>query len=325
MGPSDLTRLLSVLPPVNDPRVLIGRLDDAAVFRLSDELAIVQTVDFITPVVDDPFTFGQIAAANALSDIYAMGAKPSFALNLVGFPGGPLPLSLMEDILRGGAEKAGEAGVSIIGGHSVTDHAIKFGMAISGLVHPDRIVTRNGARAGDALVLTKPLGSGVITTALDQGLAGADGREAVKVMASLNEAAGAAMVSIGVDACVDVTGFGLLGHLHEMLAASVVAARIDYHRVPVLKGAEDLVQAGAVSGGTQRNALHYGPHVEWAGPFSKAQQVILADAQTSGGLLMAVSPDRVEALLQEMARLGAEGFEIGEVITGKPGYILVGS
>lgn len=295
------------------------------VYRLSDELAVVQTVDYITPVVDDPYAFGQVAAANALSDIYAAGAQPAFALNLVGFPVRSLPLAHMEQILLGGAAKAAEAGVAIAGGHSIEDHAPKYGLAVTGFVHPDRLITRAGGRAGDWLFLTKPLGIGVITTALDQGLVDGDLLDRVlPIMTALNRGAAAAMAAVGASACTDVTGFGLLGHLHELARASGVAAVIEPHRVPVIPEAPEYARRGAISSGTRNNLRFLTEHVDWEPGVDEVQRLLLADAQTSGGLLIAVPPDRAEAMA---AALAAEGClacaPIGRLVAGAPGRIRV--
>lgn len=285
----------------------------------------VQTVDYITPVVDDPYVFGQIAAANALSDIYALGATPAFALNLIGFPVRSLPLGTMEAILQGGAAKAGEAGVSIAGGHSIEDHAPKYGLAVTGFVHPRAIVTKAGGKPGDLLFLTKPLGSGVVTTALDQGHRDdALLQQVIGLMATLNQGAAQAMLRVGAHAATDVTGFGLLGHLHELALASGLGAVLEAGQVPVLEGVAKLAAEGALSTGTRNNLRFLQDHVTWSSGVSEAERVILADAQTSGGLLIAVAPDRAEAL---QAALQAQGClscrPIGRLAAGAPGTIQV--
>lgn len=305
--------------------MLAGREDNAAVYRLSGELAIVQTIDYITPVVDDPYQFGAIAAANALSDIYAMGAKPVFALNLVGFPSQSIPLSILEAILQGGADKAAEAEVSIVGGHSISDHAPKYGLAVTGLVHPDRMITKKGARPGDVLVLTKPLGIGVVTTAIDRRLVDRPTEErVVKLMGLLNREAAEIMVSVGVNACTDITGFGLLGHLREMLVASGVGAVVAASRVPLLPETMELLRAGAVSGGTHNNYRFLRDLVGWDPSLPREMRLVLCDAQTSGGLLLAVPRERKQRLLAAL-REGAQtpvAAEIGEIIE-EPGVIRV--
>lgn len=300
-----------------------GTLDDAAVFRLRDDLALVHSVDFITPVVDDPYSFGAIVAANALSDIYAKGATPVLALNLVGFPAKTLPLHLLGEILRGGAEKAAEAGVLVAGGHSVDDSEPKYGMAVAGLVHPDRVVTNAGARPGDLLLLTKPLGSGILTTAIDRCLASPRAVErVVTVMSQLNRAASEAMVAVGVDGCTDVTGFGLLGHLHEMARASGLSAEVEVERVPVLEEVWGLARQGIVPEGTHNNRRFLEGKVEWHGA-SREEQLVLCDAQTSGGLLMACSPEKEADLLLLLERRGVGAAALGRLLPGVPGRILV--
>jgi selenide,water dikinase len=274
------------------------------VYRLTDELALVQTVDIFTPIVDDPYWFGAIAAANALSDVYAMGGAPRLALNFAGFPRSKLPLDVLGEILRGGADKCAEAGVTIIGGHTIDDPEPKYGLAVTGFVHPDRVITNAGARPGDRLVLTKPLGMGIVTTALKQGKAGAAAvDEAVHIMAALNKPAADAMNATGVSAATDITGFGLLGHLAEMTRGSGVAARVHLRDVPILEAAWPLVQAGAIPGGTQRNRESLRDTVSWDGVGEDAQ-VLLCDAQTSGGLLISVPEPRCDALVAALRRSG---------------------
>jgi selenide,water dikinase len=298
-----------------DPAVLIGAAtaDDAAVYRLSDEQALVATVDYITPVVDDPYEFGEIAAANSLSDVYAMGARPLFALNVVGFPRDTLPLETLARILEGGAAKATEAGIGVLGGHSVDDPEPKYGMVALGLVHPERIVANAGAQPGDRLFLTKPLGTGIITTAIKRDVAPpAAASAAVRAMATLNRAACEAMVAVGVHAATDVTGFGLLGHLLEMLTASGAGAELRLASIPVLDGVLELARQGVYPGGSQRNLGHVSVRVDW-GELEEPEQMILADAQTSGGLLIAVAAERAEALATELGARGVVAAEIGQV------------
>ena len=309
--------MLRHLPQPSDPNLLLGlgTDDDAAVYRLSNELALVQTVDVFTPIVDDPYTFGLIAAANALSDVYAKGGRPLLALNVAGFPR-KLPLDLLAEILRGGAAKATEAGVLIVGGHTIDDPEPKYGLAVTGLVHPARFVTNAGARPGDVLVLTKPLGIGVITTGIKQEKTPPDVADAaVRVMATLNRAASEAMLEVGVHAATDVTGFGLLGHLHEMVTASGVAARVVAGAVPVLDGARDLARAGAIAGGTARNFEWLADKVRWAPAVDEITRLLLADAQTSGGLLLAVPPAHADLLDAALAARGvAPVARIGEIL-----------
>jgi len=317
--------VLRSLPVPVDPNVLVGAAtaDDAAVYRLSADQALVATVDYITPVVDDPYAFGAIAAANSLSDIYAMGARPLFALNVVGFPRDTLPLDMLARILEGGAAVASEAGIGVLGGHSVDDPEPKYGLVALGLVHPDRIVANAGAQPGDRLFLTKPLGIGVLTTAIKRDLAPpAAVEQAVAAMRTLNRAAAEAMVAVGPHAATDVTGFGLTGHLLEMLRASGVGAHLRLARVPVLDGVWDLVRAGCYPGGSRRNLDHVSPSVDW-GDLDDAEQLVLADAQTSGGLLIAVPAQHAEALHAELAARGTlVAAEIGEV-TAEAGRVRV--
>ncbi len=298
-------------------------MDDAAVYRLGDDLAIVQTVDVFTPVVDDPYHYGAISAANALSDVYAMGGRPILALNIVGFPRGKLPLTVLEDILRGGSDKTREAGVLIAGGHSIDDPEPKYGLAVTGLVHPDRVVRNVGARPGDQLVLTKPLGIGIITTGIKQEKTSAAGaNEAIRIMERLNRDAADAMVEIGVHAATDVTGFGLLGHLYEMTSGSRVRARLRYSRIPVIDEARTLVRQGAVAGGTTRNYEYLTSRVDFDG-LDEPDRIILCDAQTSGGLLIAVSPARVDALESALTRRGVIAARIGEISGDGDGRITI--
>jgi len=317
------------VPTLSDPRILVdaSTRDDAAVYQLTPDRAIVATVDFFTPIVDDAYDFGRIAAANAFSDVYAMGGTPLLALNLVGWPRDKLPYELLGDVLRGGADIAKEAGAFVLGGHSVDDPEPKYGMVAIGEVHPHRIVTLARARAGDALVLTKPIGTGVLTTALKRDLAtAAEIAAAVKAMATLNAGAARAMRSTGggVHAATDVTGFGLLGHLHNMLAASGVSAEIDAASVPLFPHAVELAERGAVPGGTTRNREALAPHVTFADQVPEPVRVLLFDAQTSGGLLIAVDPDRASALLAGLEREGTPAAaRIGRLTRAVAGAITV--
>jgi selenide,water dikinase len=320
--------VLRHLPPVLDAQALVGAAlaDDAAVYQLTPELALVATVDYITPVVDDPFVWGGIAAANALSDVYAMGATPIFALNVVNFPRDTLPLETLERVIQGGAAKVAEAGVPILGGHSVDDPEPKFGLVALGTVHPDRIVRNVGARPGDALILTKPLGIGILTTAIKRGVASeAATARAVEVMSTLNRAAGEVLRRniASVHAVTDVTGFGLLGHLSEMLGDGTVGARLSLLDVPVLEEAWMLAEDGVVPGGTRRNLTSVQPFMDWSERISQEQQLVLADAQTSGGLLMAVEPSSAEALLAELNANGASAAKCIGTFTDRIGRIEV--
>ncbi len=304
-------------------RALVGFStgDDAAVYQLSPSLAVVETVDFFPPIVDDPFQFGEIAAANALSDIWAMGAKPLFALNLVGFPS-ELPLSLLAKILAGGQSKAAEAGIPILGGHSVRDPEPKYGMAVTGVVHPKRILTNAGAKTGDVLLLTKPLGSGILTTALKQGIAPRKWmRQAISVMSTLNQRAGEALAAkqSQVNALTDVTGFGLLGHLLGMMKASRRRARISWAQIPILDGALQLAARGVVPGGTKSNLEHVKPRVRFAPEVPPEGRWLLADAQTNGGLLAAIPARAARQTLSRLSRAGVAAVCIGEVVEGNVG------
>lgn len=309
-----------------DPNVLVGfgTRDDAAVYRLSDDLALALSIDVFTPVVDDPYAFGAIAAANALSDIYAMGAKPIAMLSFVGFPRGKLPWDVLQRALLGGAEKAREAGVEVVGGHTIDDPEPKCGYAVVGTVHPQRIVSNAGGRPGDVLVLTKPLGSGVLSTAIKRELLSPeDVDRLVDVMAGLNRAASDVMLAVGVDACTDITGFGLLGHLYEMAVASGAAAVVRAGAVPILPRVLDLIDEGVVPGGTRSNEQFLEPFVRWDG-VDERMRIALVDAQTSGGLLIAVPPARAERLTRDLASAGTHAAAtIGELVGGRPGEIRV--
>ncbi len=304
-----------------DPNVLVGfeTSDDAGVYRLSGDLALVQTVDFFTPVVDDPFLYGQIAAANALSDVYAMGGKPLTALNILAFPIDDVPEGVLLKILQGGASKAQEAGVAIVGGHTVDDPEPKYGMAITGTIHPDHILRNKGARPGDRLVLTKPIGSGILTTAVKKDIIpAANISEAALWMSTLNRNAAEAVVEVGVHACTDVTGFGLLGHLYEMVKASDVGALLRFESVPLMGGVLELAKEGVVPGGTKANLKYLQPHLTVIPGLNEPEQWVLADAQTSGGLLVAVEAAKLQYLLDTLQKHGVQGWEIGE-ITAEPG------
>jgi selenium donor protein len=307
--------------PVDDPAVLVdaSTADDAAVYRLDDDRALVVTADFFTPIVDDPYDFGRIAAANALSDIYAMGARPLLALNLVGFPRKLLGQGILEEILRGGGDVARAAGVAVLGGHSIDDAEPKYGLCVVGEVRPDAVVRNSTARPGDALVLTKPLGTGIIATAIKAGQAPAAViDDAVATMTTLNRAAAEIMRRHGVHACTDVTGYGLLGHLREMAAASGVDARLDAAAVPILPGARELAAAGHVPGGTRRNLEDLAEVVDW-GQTDELTRTLLADAQTSGGLLMALPAEAAGEVVRELGKAGGTAGEGGGIAGGTAG------
>lgn len=286
----ELGQVLGALPPIVDPNVMLGASarDDAAVYRIAPDRALVATVDFFTPIVDDPSEFGAIAAANAVSDVYAMGARPLFALGITAFPREKLGTGLLEKIVAGGASKLGEAGVAVVGGHSVDDAEPKFGYAVIGEVHPDRITTHDGARAGDVLYLTKPLGSGLVATAIKRGLCPhALEREAVALMSLLNRQASEAMIEAGATAATDVTGFGLIGHLANLKGG----ADVDLRSVPFMNGVRELAERDLFPAGTRRNHAAYRDQVDWNG-LGEIDQLMLCDAQTSGGLLVAIPPER---------------------------------
>jgi selenide,water dikinase len=295
------------------------------VYRLSDDRALVATVDFFTPIVDDPAAWGAIATANALSDVYAMGARPLFALNLLGWPREGVPFEMLAEVLRGSADVARRAGCLVLGGHSIDDPEPKFGMAVIGEVHPDRMLTNAGACAGDLLVLTKPLGTGVLSTALKRDALIEEGMaEAVASMTALNDGAARAALEVGVSACTDVTGFGLIGHLGNMLDASRVGAELWADAVPVFSHVRNLAARGIVPGGTARNLEAAAARVTWNAAIDEPARIVLADAQTSGGLLLAVPAENHEALL---AALGRESVSVaatvGRVTTGPTGAVNV--
>jgi selenide,water dikinase len=306
------------LPAVDEPRLLVGSntADDAAVFKLTDDVALVMTIDFFTPIVDDPYDFGRIAAANALSDVYAMGGVPVAAMNVVAFPLEQLGADILREILRGGADVAAAAGIAVVGGHSIDDPEPKYGMSVTGTVHPDELISNAGARVGDVLVLTKPLGVGAITTARKRGnrddelLA-----RGVAAMAALNDEASVAARAAGAHAMTDVTGFGLLGHLHSLGRASGVAAVIDAAAVPAIDGVlELLADDGAVSGGSRRNREYAQTFTTFDEDVAQARRRLVCDATTSGGLLVAVAPDAAAAL---------PGPIVGAIVAGEPGAISV--
>jgi selenide,water dikinase len=292
--------------------------DDAAVYRLTDETALVATVDFFTPIVDDPYAFGQIAAANALSDVYAMGGRPLYALAIVAFPRDLLSTGMLAEIARGGIDKAAEAGCPVVGGHSIDDAEPKYGLAVTGVIHPAQVVRNVGARPGDVLFLTKPLGTGIIATAIKRGIAPDEVTQAaVRAMATLNRGASEAMLRVGPSAATDVTGFGLLGHLLEITTASGVGARLFAEALPWLPGVRELAEAGAIPGGTRRNLEAVAQAVRWRGAFDDVDRLLIADAQTSGGLLIAVPPEKAAALAAALAEAETPAVaRIGEIVAG---------
>jgi selenide,water dikinase len=301
--------VLHSLPPFHHPNLIVGTetSDDAGVFRLRDDLAIVNTVDFFTPIVDDPYTFGRIAAANALSDVYAMGGEPTTALNIVGFPKGKLDLDVLTDIIRGGSERVRAAGAVVIGGHSIIDEELKYGMAVTGVIHPDRVVRNVGVRPGDALVLTKPLGTGIITTGLKRRKASAASvKEAVASMVRLNDTASAVMRTYEVHACSDVTGFGLLGHAFEMASGSGVTIVLETKALPLFPGTRRLARLGCLTGGCRRNRDYLSGKTSIDSKVPADLAEIALDPQTSGGLLIALPAGRAGALVDELRAKGID-------------------
>jgi len=315
------------LPLITDPNLLAGmeKCEDAGVYKLNDELAIIQTLDFFTPIVDDPYAFGQIAAANALSDVYAMGGRPLTAMNIVCFPVKTMDISVLKQILAGGLDKIREAGVVLVGGHSVDDQELKYGLSVTGIIHPARVVLNSGARAGDKLILTKPLGTGIINTAAKRGAAGKEVIDrTVRCMSTLNRTASELMMEAGVNACTDVTGFGLLGHACEMIEGANVGMVFYSTAVPLFPEVREFAVMGLVPGGTYRNKEFRSHMVEVAGDIPDDLLLILFDAQTSGGLLISIPPTRAERLLQRLHGGGAaEAAIIGEVVDEPKGKIVV--
>jgi selenide,water dikinase len=327
MNPAALAQVLRELPEATDPALLVGgnTADDAAVYRVSDDLALVSSVDVFTPIVDDPYVFGQIAAANALSDIYAMGAEPLYALNVVGFPHEVLDQDILVRILQGGQDKAAEADIAVAGGHTIDEPELKYGMVIHGQVSPADVITNAGAKPGDALVLTKPIGVGIITTAAradaasDESLA-----EAIALMTQLNRSASECMQRVGVTACTDVTGFGLLGHLHEMAAAGGVTMVVSAGAVPLVTGAVDLAEQFLFPEGLAHIRDHCEGFTEVAGEVSDDLFSVFCDPQTSGGLAIAVDEARAEELLAALHEAGvAAATRIGHAEEGSAGVIRV--
>lgn len=310
-----------------DPNVLVGHewADDACVYKLRDDLAVVQTLDFFTPIVDDPYLFGQIAAANAISDIYAMGATPIFALNIVGFPLATLGHEVLAQILKGGSDKAAEAGIFVVGGHSIDDAEPKYGMAATGIVHPDKIMANSGAKVGDKLVLTKPIGVGVQTTAVKRGKrTEAQIDEAIRCMAALNRPGGEAVLEVGANAATDITGFGLAGHLREVAVASNVGMRLSFGALPVLAGTMDLLKEGCFPGGTKKNWLHFQQWIDFDKSLSNEEQLLCCDAQTSGGMVISVPADRADAMVASLQKHNAlTATIIGETTAENPGRVAI--
>jgi selenide,water dikinase len=338
MGQGVLARILAALPPPSDPRVMVGssHADDAGIFRLGEDQALVATLDFFTPVVDDPYVYGAVAAANSLSDVYAMGGEPLYALAIAAFPDDPKVLPLLADVMAGATDKAKEAGVCIIGGHTIKDKEPKFGLSVTGSVHPDRVWTNRGARPGDLIVLTKPIGTGVATTAIKWGIAPKHTENAViESMSRLSAAAARAGRAAGIHTATDVTGFGLLGHLLEVLEGSALCAEIHHSEIPIFPGVRELMKRrirpaiaahshfpGAqwvhrrfgiapVPGGARENIAYQHPKVRFPPLFHEEEALLLADPQTSGGLLMFVPEDRADPLRKALADAAVPGWWIG--------------
>jgi selenide,water dikinase len=301
-----------------DENVIVGldRADDAGVYKISDDLALIQTVDFFTPIVDDPYWFGQIAAANALSDVYAMGGTPKTAMNLVAFPVKQMDLSVLRQIIQGGIDKLAEAEVVLIGGHSIEDKELKYGLSVTGIVHPAQVLTKKNLRPGDRLVLTKPLGTGIVNTAVKAGMASADlTDEVTRLMAALNRDAAGIMVRFDVHACTDITGFGLLGHLAEMVFGSGTSMRVFSDRVPVIPEALEFAAMGLIPAGAYKNREFREPMIDFGQSVERSVQDVLFDPQTSGGLLIGIGSDQADALVKALRDAGiSDTAEIGEVL-----------
>ena len=328
IGPDTLSRVLGRLPKFSDPDLIVGfeTSDDAAVYKITDDVAVIQTLDFFTPVADDPYTFGQVAAANALSDVYAMGGEPKIALNIVCFPG-DLDPDILGEILRGGAEKVREAGAVLVGGHSIQDDEPKYGLSVAGLVHPDRVYKNFGCEKGDVLILTKQLGSGIVNTAVKAQLASEESeREVIRVMTTLNKKAKETAADFTVHACTDVTGFGLLGHCSEMADAGGAVIELGVEGIAFMHGAKEYAEMGLIPGGAYRNQKHVSRLLD-TGDVSEVYVDLLSDPQTSGGLLFAAPENEAEDLLRafERADLGTKVSVVGRVLesgTDKPGIRL---
>jgi selenide,water dikinase len=309
------------LPLMSHPNLLVGieHIDDAGVYKIRDDLALVQTVDFFTPIVDDPYTFGQIAAANALSDVYAMGGTPITAMNLVAFPIQSMEIEVLREVLKGGLDKMREAEVVLVGGHSIEDQELKYGLSVTGLIHPDAVLTNTGARVGDRIILTKPLGTGIINTAQKGGTAAPKAvQRAIEVMAELNRKAAEVMKGFKVHACTDVTGFGLLGHLCEMLGQGEIGIRISLNAIPILPKAEEYAGMGLVPGGAHRNKEFYKLKVQGTDGCPPPLLDILYDPQTSGGLLIAIPEGDAETSLRFLREAGVKDARIIAEVVAKP-------
>ncbi|AQU78574.1 selenide, water dikinase SelD [Planococcus faecalis] len=327
MGPEDLAQVLRHLPKnVDDPNLLVGleTADDAGVYKINDETALVQTLDFFTPIVDDAYMFGQIGAANALSDVYAMGGKPLTVMNIVAFPINTLDKSILADILAGASDKVKESGAVLVGGHSIDDQEPKFGLSVTGTIHPDRIRSNAGAKPGDRLILTKPIGVGILTTAIKQGTLDQKSLdEVMNVMATLNKTAAEVMENFTVNACTDVTGFGLLGHTMEIAKGGNVGVTVTNRDVPVLARARELAEQDVIPGGTRKNRKWLADDIDYAENISEIDQLILCDAVTSGGLLISVPEADADALQNELVKNKVQSAIIGHVTSEHAGRIRV--
>ncbi len=329
MGPETLAQVLrplhSMFSPQDFPDLLVGLeiSDDAAVYQVAPEVAVIQTVDFFTPVVDDPYDYGSVAAANSMSDVYAMGGEVVLALNIAAFPAG-WPIEVSQAILRGGADKVAEAGAVLAGGHTIEDAVPKYGLAVMGLIHPHRILTKGGAQVGDQLVLSKPLGVGLVTTALKGEAADPDDVDcAVASMVRLNRGVAIAAQQVGVHACTDVTGFGLLGHSLEMAERSGIRLRFYMEMLPILPGAERYAAESLFPGGSCRNRDAYAGRVAFDVGIAQDTRMLLFTPETSGGLLLAVAPDRFDALMEELDQAGEMAWPVGEVVEGEGVEVVV--
>ena len=315
------------LDVIYDPNLIVGleHVDDAGVYKLSDDLALIHTIDFFTPIVDDPYTFGQIAVANALSDVYAMGGKPLTAMNVVCFPIHTMDISILQEILRGGLDKMREAKVILVGGHSVEDAELKYGLSVTGTIHPEHIITNSGAKPGDKLILTKPLGTGIINTAIKAKMASKQSiAKVTQTMTTLNNVASEIMQVVGVNSCTDITGFGFLGHACEMLQESAVGMVIHASLIPFFSEAEDYAKTGLIPGGTHRNRKFRSHQIETDPGLSPEMIDILFDPQTSGGLLISVTQEKADELLNRLKKAGVEeAVIIGEVMPEPKGKIVV--
>lgn len=324
IGPETLSKILDKLPKMESENLIVGfeTSDDAAVYRLSDEIAVIQTLDFFTPVVDDPYVFGQIAAANSLSDVYAMGGKPTLALNIVCFPN-CLNIDILGEILKGGADKVIEAGAIVIGGHSVEDDEPKYGLSVMGIVHPDKVLKNYGCKVGEVLILTKPLGTGIISTAIKAEMASKEAYDiAVKVMSTLNKYAGEIIMEHEISACTDITGFGIMGHCYEMASGSKISLRLFKDNIPYIKEAKEYAKMGLVPAGGYNNKAYLQGKYDISGTEEWLED-ILFDPQTSGGLLVSCRVEEAEKLMLRLNELELKSQIIGEVIPLQDKYIIV--